>query len=62
MATRIKARPQTKREEAAEIDAAVEAHQSELAELAADWLEEIDRVLEGNAETFVAAYIQKGGQ
>lgn len=27
-----------------------------------DFLDEVDRVLEENAEEFVAAYLQKGGQ
>lgn len=32
------------------------------ADVASDWLDEIDSVLEHNAEQFVSAYIQKGGQ
>lgn len=41
-----------------EIEAAPEQHQNEVAEL----LDEIDEVLEVNAEAFIEAYVQKGGE
>lgn len=62
MPTRIKAKPSRKRETTEVEEPQPEAHGSELAELAKDWLDEIDKVLEGEAEEFVRNYVQKGGQ
>ncbi len=43
---------------APKVDPEIEAHKSEIDEL----LDEIDAVLEENAQAFVQNYIQKGGQ
>jgi prokaryotic ubiquitin-like protein Pup len=43
-------------------DAAGTAHREKLAGDTDDLLDEIDDVLEENAEDFVRAYVQKGGQ
>ena len=50
------------REEAVEDVAAPEARGQELKEDIDDLLDEIDSVLEENAEEFVRNYIQKGGE
>ena len=50
------------REEAVEDVAAPEARGQELKEDIDDLLDEIDSVLEENAEEFVRNYVQKGGQ
>jgi ubiquitin-like protein Pup len=53
-----------KREDKEEVPAAPQesVKDEELADETDDLLDEIDAVLEENAEEFVAAYIQKGGQ
>ena len=53
--------PARQEEEVAEAPAASESGEKLKAELD-DLLEEIDDVLETNAEEFVKAYVQKGGQ
>lgn len=53
--------PQERKAEAAPQPTVDEDAQA-LAEEAKDWLDEIDAVLEENAEEFVKGYIQKGGQ
>ena len=50
------------REEAVEDVAAPEARGQELKEDIDDLLDEIDSVLEENAEEFVRNYVQKGGE
>jgi ubiquitin-like protein Pup len=50
------------REEAVEDVAAPADHGQELKEDIDDLLDEIDSVLEENAEEFVRNYVQKGGQ
>jgi len=59
-----KKRPATARtEEVAEDEAAPNAPQGEKLKAELDeLLDEIDEVLEENAEDFVRAYVQKGGQ
>ena len=56
-------KPSRERETAAETEAPAAAKQGEKikAELD-DLLDEIDEVLETNAEEFVKSYVQKGGQ
>lgn len=51
-------------EDEAEVEAApaTEADSSEAVEGVDDLLDEIDDVLEENAEEFVRSYVQKGGQ
>ena len=44
------------------VDAAGQERREKLAEDTDDLLDEIDDVLEENAEDFVRAYVQKGGQ
>ena len=63
MAEREQKRRPTPRTEEAEVDEAgpQEAGQELKAELD-DLLDEIDEVLETNAEEFVKSYIQKGGE
>ena len=63
------AQEQTKRtgggdedDEAAGVDGAGQERREKLAEDTDDLLDEIDDVLEENAEDFVRAYVQKGGQ
>lgn len=58
---RIKKTPQRSKQEAAETVASGGSGQELKAELD-DLLDEIDEVLETNAEEFVKSYIQKGGQ
>ncbi|MEX2279386.1 MAG: ubiquitin-like protein Pup [Acidimicrobiia bacterium] len=53
-----KRRPETEEEEA---DETVELSESEAADID-DLLDEIDSVLEENAEEFVKNYVQKGGE
>jgi ubiquitin-like protein Pup len=54
-------KPKPKREEAStEAQASTEAE--EKTEEVDDLLEEIDEVLEANAEEFVRSFVQKGGQ
>ena len=53
-----KRRPETEDEE---LDEALEASETEAADID-DLLDEIDTVLEENAEEFVKNYVQKGGQ
>jgi prokaryotic ubiquitin-like protein Pup len=48
-------------DEAEELDEAIEITESEAADID-DLLDEIDTVLEENAEEFVKNYVQKGGQ
>lgn len=64
MAEQERARSQGKTDEAAEVDetevATVES-ETDLEELD-DLLDEIDSVLEENAEEFVKNYVQKGGE
>lgn len=59
-------RKQTHRDDSAREDEAVETDAShvgeELTERIDDLLDEIDSVLEENAEEFVKNYVQKGGQ
>ncbi|SDH04733.1 ubiquitin-like protein Pup [Klenkia brasiliensis] len=54
------------REETEEVEASVDAEGTErrekLGEDVDDILDEIDGVLEANAEEFVKSYVQKGGQ
>ncbi|HSJ28618.1 MAG TPA: ubiquitin-like protein Pup [Acidimicrobiia bacterium] len=57
-------REQAKRrtgDEAEDIDEAIEITESEATDID-DLLDEIDTVLEENAEEFVKNYVQKGGQ
>mgnify|MGYP001819060880 CR=1 FL=1 len=55
-------RPQGRREsDAEEVDVNVESGEAIKSELD-DLLDEIDDVLETNAEEFVKSYVQKGGQ
>jgi len=63
------AQEQTKRtgggdedDDAVGVDAAGQERREKLAEDTDDLLDEIDDVLEENAEDFVRAYVQKGGQ
>ncbi len=49
-------------EESAAVDAAGQERREKLATETDDILDEIDDVLETNAEDFVRAYVQKGGQ
>lgn len=55
-------KPQRATVEAEEADEIEAKDQSELDESVDDLLADIDDVLEENAEDFVAAYVQKGGQ
>lgn len=50
-----------RRPENQDVDDAVEVSESEAADID-DLLDEIDTVLEENAEEFVKNYVQKGGQ
>ena len=50
------------RERDAEVQAAQEKEPSDLLDETEALLDEIDDLLEVNAEEFVAAYVQKGGQ
>ena len=53
----------TKREDAPPVEAAAPtSHTEKLKEDIDDLLDEIDTVLEENAEEFVRSYVQKGGQ
>ncbi len=58
---RIKKTPQRSKQEASETVSSSGSGQELKAELD-DLLDEIDEVLETNAEEFVKSYIQKGGQ
>jgi ubiquitin-like protein Pup len=49
-------------DEFADVTAAGQERREKLAEETDDLLDEIDDVLEENAEDFVRAYVQKGGQ
>lgn len=49
-------------DEATAVDAAGQERRDKLASDTDDILDEIDDVLETNAEDFVRAYVQKGGQ
>lgn len=49
-------------EETGAVDAAGQERRDKLAAETDDILDEIDDVLETNAEDFVRAYVQKGGQ
>ncbi len=51
-----------KSQESAEVAAAVTAQGDKLKAEMDDLLDEIDEVLESNAEDFVKSYIQKGGE
>ena len=53
-----KRRPETEDED---VDEALEASETEAADID-DLLDEIDTVLEENAEEFVKNYVQKGGE
>ena len=55
---KAKRRPESEDEE---IDEAIETSETEAADID-DLLDEIDTVLEENAEEFVKNYVQKGGQ
>lgn len=52
----------TEREDVVEEDAAPARQGEALKEELDDLLDEIDSVLESNAEEFVRSYVQKGGQ
>lgn len=56
---RIKRRPSESTE--AEVDAPAKAERADTAEIDS-LIDEIDEVLEENAEEFVRSYIQKGGE
>ena len=60
----LKRRPQTTREEATEVEDAPppSATGEKLKAELDDLLDEIDEVLEENAEEFVRNYVQKGGE
>jgi ubiquitin-like protein Pup len=60
MTDREKAKRRTE-DQAEEVDEALEVVESEAADID-DLLDEIDSVLEENAEEFVKNYVQKGGQ
>jgi ubiquitin-like protein Pup len=49
-------------DDAAEVGAAGQERREKLAAETDDILDEIDDVLESNAEDFVRSYVQKGGQ
>jgi prokaryotic ubiquitin-like protein Pup len=49
-------------DEAPAVDPAVAERQEKITEDVDDLLDEIDSVLEENAEEFVRGYVQKGGQ
>ena len=51
-----------KRDEQVEETAAAAAPGQKIKEELDDLLDEIDEVLEGNAEEFVKSYVQKGGE
>ncbi|MEX1005754.1 MAG: ubiquitin-like protein Pup [Acidimicrobiia bacterium] len=53
-----KRRPETEEED---VDEAIEVSETEAADID-DLLDEIDTVLEENAEEFVKNYVQKGGE
>ena len=55
---KAKRRPESEDED---LDEAIETSESEAADID-DLLDEIDTVLEENAEEFVKNYVQKGGQ
>jgi ubiquitin-like protein Pup len=57
----VRKQPPRPQEEVAEAPASTEQGEALKAELD-DLLDEIDEVLETNAEDFVKSYIQKGGQ
>lgn len=57
-----KQKAESKPTEQAKADELEAKDQQPLTEAVEDILDEIDEVLEENAEEFVAAYIQKGGQ
>jgi ubiquitin-like protein Pup len=56
-----KAAPEKRVEETAEVDAPAKQGEA-LKEELDDLLDEIDSVLESNAEEFVKSYVQKGGE
>ena len=60
MTDREKAKRRTE-DQAEEVDEALEVVESEAADID-DLLDEIDSVLEENAEEFVKNYVQRGGQ
>ncbi|MFM8946999.1 MAG: ubiquitin-like protein Pup [Actinomycetota bacterium] len=64
MAERIQKQKSTtdKSQDSAEVAAAVTAQGDKLKAEMDDLLDEIDEVLESNAEDFVKSYIQKGGE
>ena len=62
MSDQEQSRPQPARDEAVQDAPASASSDSTLADGLDDLLDEIDEVLETNAEDFVKSYIQKGGQ
>lgn len=60
--TRRRTRTREDQEEVDEIPAADTAHKAELDSDVDSLLDEIDDVLEVNAEEFVRSFVQKGGQ
>jgi ubiquitin-like protein Pup len=65
MAERTHREPQRREDETSDVGEAVPARNEDGSRLKAeldDLLDEIDEVLESNAEEFVKSYVQKGGQ
>lgn len=62
MATRVRAKRPHTTEETAPIEDEQPIVPSALTEQAQDWIDEIDGVLQENAEQFVREYVQKGGE
>ncbi len=65
MAERTHREPQRRDDDTSEVDEGVLARSEDGTRLKAeldDLLDEIDEVLESNAEEFVKSYVQKGGQ
>jgi len=54
--------PQKRDEEAVDVDVAASESGKKIAEELDELLDEIDSVLETNAEEFVRNYVQKGGE
>lgn len=62
MAQTQKAKTTTKKAEPEKSTEAADVKDDELAQATEDLLDEIDSVLEENAEEFVRSYVQQGGQ